>query len=738
MNVRLETVALLVLTLIGFALRLFYATTSHPFFDEYTTVLAARQILRYGWPVLPSGLFYEHGLLATYLITPFTALFINTPLTNWQPAHWGLMLSRWPSVLLGAATIPLIYAVGRRSLAVSRRRDRSISLLAAGLFALSPEGMVWGGRARMYALATLLVLLTVYWAYQGALLPPRPKYRWWALLALQALLLTQFGALLLVPPLLVGMLVINGLAQLEKTQIQEGPQQPRPTPYALRTIKSWKSFPTFLFEGIALFAVVTLSILVKRLGRPLGVASLEASNLSGTSENNLLIELLNTVTYQTALHFTWADTTKFLARQFGVSHHFWLVIITLSGILIGFIFWMGKKRSEPSPKFLTIPPSFNLFLWLIFGLIILEMVTLLAPFRRNPRYLVMFLPLFYLIAAHAVFEWLTFLRKMICGLVPSLQGFFAARNSQLVASLMTLTGFTFIAAGDLRIALITPEPAYEQAFAFVQAEWQPDDVLLTMNTPAAALYLNQMHGFTIQNDAYQFLLDQEPTPVDRWAGAPWIGDAAGFNAALNRSPRAWFVIDTIRQPVYFQGDWLTLLNQQMEPVWAKDNALIYRTRPDRMPLPDQPDRLVNAAWSDVVRLVGYSFQTVIPGAQAPDQISERFGVDSTGANLRLVLFWQALRPMLIDYTVFLHLRNSEGQTVAQRDGMPVDGAYPTSRWQLGETIIDPLELSLPPDLPAGDYALVIGLYRLDTLERLPVTDDTSGENAVVLGEMSLP
>ncbi|HXW00462.1 MAG TPA: hypothetical protein VEC93_18735, partial [Anaerolineae bacterium] len=109
---RLQTITILGLTLAGFALRLHYLTSTHPFFDEYTTVLAARQILQYAWPVLPSGLFYEHGLLATYLIAPFTALFINTPMTQWQPAQWGLMLSRWPSTLLSTATIPLIYAIG--------------------------------------------------------------------------------------------------------------------------------------------------------------------------------------------------------------------------------------------------------------------------------------------------------------------------------------------------------------------------------------------------------------------------------------------------------------------------------------------------------------------------------------------------------------------------------------------------------------------------------------------------
>ena len=137
---RLQRIIILVLILAGFALRLHYLITTHPFFDEYTTVLAARQILRHGWPMLPSGLFYEHGLLATYLITPFTALFIDTPLTQWQPAHWGLMLSRWPSLLLSTATIPLIYTLGRRGFNILTSRSHfaaHISLLAAGLFALS-------------------------------------------------------------------------------------------------------------------------------------------------------------------------------------------------------------------------------------------------------------------------------------------------------------------------------------------------------------------------------------------------------------------------------------------------------------------------------------------------------------------------------------------------------------------------------------------------------------------------
>jgi len=697
-----QIMVILALALAGFALRLYYLTTTHPFFDEYTTVLASRQILRYGWPVLPSGLFYEHGLLATYLIAPFTALFIDTPFEAWQPAQWGLMLSRWPSLLVSTAIIPLVYSLGKRAfnLPVVSRLVPCIALLAAGLFAFSPEGVVWGARARMYALATLLVLLTVYWVYRGTLYPAPAKYRWLALLALLLALLTQLGALTVIPPLLFGLFVIGWLSWRNADHASSPTSRP------------WFLHLTILVEGLALAAVVVVSILVKRLGQPLG-----ASNLGAGDSGSLLEKLLYTVAYQTTFHFTWADTVQFLSRQFGVPHHFWLTIITIIGVTIGVMFWLVNKKDRRISYF-------PLYLWLVFGLIILEMVTLLDPFRRNPRYLVMYLPLFYLIAGHAIFNYRYLLRLIFrFVLFRNYNPQFAHRNQHsilLIITIILLAFFVFLGRNGLRVALVTPEPAYEEALAFVSKNWQPNDALLTMNTSAAGLYLGEVDGFTIQNDADQFLLSVGTNQVDRWLGAPWIGTTTEFNDILNTDERVWFVIDTIRQPVYFQGDWLAVVNNQMEQVWANDNALVYLTRPDRIPLPTQPDTAMEALLGDTIQLTGYSLDA-----------SDNFGLD-------LTLFWQPETTLPADYTVFLHLRNKDGVTVAQRDRQPLDGAYPTSRWQPGETVIDPVAFPLPENLEVGEYALFVGLYRLDTLERLPVANDTTGENAILLGEITLP
>jgi hypothetical protein len=48
----------------------------------------------------------------------------------------------------------------------------------------------------------------------------------------------------------------------------------------------------------------------------------------------------------------------------------------------------------------------------------------------------------------------------------------------------------------------------------------------------------------------------------------------------------------------------------------------------------------------------------------------------------------------------------------------VDGEYPTDWWEAGETIADEHALDLRA-LPPGRYRLLIGMYRLDTGERLP-------------------
>jgi len=174
----------------------------------------------------------------------------------------------------------------------------------------------------------------------------------------------------------------------------------------------------------------------------------------------------------------------------------------------------------------------------------------------------------------------------------------------------------------------------------------------------------------------------------------------------------------------------------MEQVWAEDNALLYRTRPDRIPLPTEPDVLTNATLGNVIELKGFTLQ--LPDEPGSETAVPTSTSEAAMSELKLTLFWQPLTTLPVDYTTFLHLQNREGVTVAQRDSQPLGGAYPTSNWQAGETIIDPMTLPLPDTLPAGSYTLVAGLYQLETMERLPVANAPAGENSIILGEITLP
>src|SRR6185437_13269025 len=91
---------------------------------------------------------------------------------------------------------------------------------------------------------------------------------------------------------------------------------------------------------------------------------------------------------------------------------------------------------------------------------------------------------------------------------------------------------------------------------------------------------------------------------------------------------------------------------------------------------------------------------------------------SANASLVVNLAWRALAQPSASYTVFVHLLDANGHLVAQHDGQPLDGTYPTTDWDPGDTVYDAVDVSLPPTLPAGTYSVEVGLYRLDTGVRL--------------------
>jgi len=104
-----------------------------------------------------------------------------------------------------------------------------------------------------------------------------------------------------------------------------------------------------------------------------------------------------------------------------------------------------------------------------------------------------------------------------------------------------------------------------------------------------------------------------------------------------------------------------------------------------------------------------------------------------GDNIHLTLFWQCLGQMEQSYTVFTHLIDAGDNIVAQKDNPPVDGFYPTTKWEVGEIARDQYDLLISPDAPVGGYKIEVGMYLAETGERLAV----NGDDAVQLNEVTI-
>ena len=132
--------------------------------------------------------------------------------------------------------------------------------------------------------------------------------------------------------------------------------------------------------------------------------------------------------------------------------------------------------------------------------------------------------------------------------------------------------------------------------------------------------------------------------------------------------------------------------------------------PVSRPFSSQPALPTNAVaqeadWDQGIQLGGY----VLPSTLV-----------SPGGALEVTLYWRTQQPIQENYTVFVHLVDETGQLVAQHDAEPGLGGYPTSSWPPGELIVDRHPLQIGADAPREAYKLLVGLYRLEDGQRVPL------------------
>ncbi len=124
---------------------------------------------------------------------------------------------------------------------------------------------------------------------------------------------------------------------------------------------------------------------------------------------------------------------------------------------------------------------------------------------------------------------------------------------------------------------------------------------------------------------------------------------------------------------------------------------------------DLETRTLQILWQDgiVLRSIGLPSEPLVPGGVLPVQF-----------------LWTTSQPIERDLTVFVHLVDAQGQVIAQRDRPPFDGRWPTPVWQVGESLHDTYQITVPDALPAGQYGLRFGFY--DVAGRLMLSDGSAG------------
>jgi hypothetical protein len=133
-------------------------------------------------------------------------------------------------------------------------------------------------------------------------------------------------------------------------------------------------------------------------------------------------------------------------------------------------------------------------------------------------------------------------------------------------------------------------------------------------------------------------------------------------------------------------------------------AFRVRVAPQR-PLAVTPTHPLDYRLGEAIRLVGYD---LTGGVEAGDVLT-------------VTLYWRADGAPGEDYRVFVHLLDARGEMVTQHDGPPRWGRYPTWAWRRGDVVPDEHVLSVPAAAAGGPFSLAVGMYRPNTLERLPVT-----------------
>ena len=555
-------VALGALLVLAFWLRWQYAQTISLYVDEFTTLWAARRTLELGAPLMPSGVLYTRGLLATYVTALAGAV-----------AGLDYITGRVPSILFGLATIAAIFAAGRREW------NTRVGWLAALGLALLPEAIVWSGRARFYAqlqFFALLALWAAFWAMEegrgargelggargeGRVRKTARRQLVFAGLFLLALF-SQEETVLLYPPIVIAMIVWHGWRYLLRRDV----------------------WPAHLL----ILAGMALRFAVEILGQPGFFETIQAER----PYVGLILDVAAAWPAYASLLVAPERLPWTLAG---------LLAVTVALIALGRGGWRiaGIDRFHQATLF---------FAW-IFGFVLLFILTLVGGQWRETRYLFLVQTGWLLVGA-AGMTWL------VDAVFKRTAWRWAATAA--IAALLLWLGWA-----PANAVLARQVEGYDRTFEYVTAQRQPGDVVMSPQPPACAFVLGEpCDYYAVQRVYEEFVIERDGVLVDRWSGAALLNDAAALAEVIQSAPRVWLVTDAFRLATRYDGDFQRTVVEQFDPAFTERGVTALLAQGWRTP----PAYAVASDFAAPLpfgrlALTGWQAGTVAPGADLPVELT---------------------------------------------------------------------------------------------------------------------
>ncbi|MFN8459882.1 MAG: glycosyltransferase family 39 protein [Anaerolineae bacterium] len=457
------------------------------FYDEYISMLAAQMVVEHGLPFLPSGFFYEHGLLLSYLDGLLLAL------TGFKEE-----MARWPVLLLSVFTVAAYYAAARRLFG-----STLAGLLAATLVTLDELSILWGTRARMYSQAHLFGLLTVTWLLMGTLQRPAPRYRYLGLAFLAAMLFSHAVTFLILPPLGLLLLLFSWFYRRDW----------------LRQPRLWQE------AGVALLIVMAaLATMAAGIFKPGGVEAVTQTTTALAAAPPAGFRFLGGF-ISPGLAWTRFDN---LVGFFDEPPYDWLLPIIGLSFLFSLYRW-GRRRANFSDLAL-------LFLALFIALLLFQMGALVSDTWSKSRYVfIIALPAFLLLSAGSLGQVLTGLVALVSKISQNRPLVTGVRALAVIGGVALIVTHWGTPAWNMAQAQSTGD--YNTAFAYVREHWQPDDKVMTTHPAAAYLYLRRCDYYANRVSAAVFREEAEENSLhDRYTGSPLVDSAGAAQRSVGFGP----------------------------------------------------------------------------------------------------------------------------------------------------------------------------------------------------------